>query len=242
MTQSTFTFYKFAIFVTGDTEYQHLHQLFKLIVSFRNCTFNVVYKMPQLRPRKPGSKPLQMINLPSKSKSIPTKDQDIALEVRRYLTKGYHYVLLIDDLEKSGQPQAQAIFSRYRAGLDSVLSATQCSQVSVHFLVNMLEAYYFADAQAIQAVLGIEVQDYSGDVESIPHPKGLLKQLYPGFNEIEDGGEILASLDVDHVLSNPETCASLRTLFAWCMKSIGQRPTAQFQLSSGKLFDVTKNQ
>ena len=47
---------------------------------------------------------------------------------------------------------------------------------SVHFLVNMLEAYYFAHAAATNGVLGTELEDFEGDVESIRHPKNDLKK------------------------------------------------------------------
>ena len=116
--------------------------------------------------------------------------------------------------------------------------------LSVHFLVYMLEAYYFADAQAINAVLGTTLEDYQGDVETIRHPKGDLKELYRdrGFDQKEHGGKILQQLDVEKVLSNPDTCASLRTLFAWCWKCLGQTPTDQYRLADGKLSEITRSQ
>ena len=81
--------------------------------------------------------------------------------------------------------------------------------------MNMLEAYYFADASAINAVLNTALGDYESDVESIRHSKNELKKAFAGFDEVEHGGRILARLDIPHVLSRPETCAALRTLFAW---------------------------
>ena len=115
-------------------------------------------------------------------------------------------------------------------------------RASVHFLVNMLEAYYFADAAAINAVLGTEMADFEGDVETIRHPKNELKRLHPGFDEIEHGGAIIESLDVPHVLSNPETCRSLRTLFGWCSRAIGREFTDVYQLANGSYFEVTRPQ
>jgi len=73
----------------------------------------------------------------------------------------------------------------------------------------------------VNAVLETRLTDYEGDVETIRHPKGGLKQIYSEFNEKEQGGLILDRLDVEKVLSNPNTCASLRTLFAWCLKALG---------------------
>ena len=54
----------------------------------------------------------------------------------------------------------------------------------------MLEAYYFADATTVNAVLQTQLTDYEGDVETIRHPKGELKQRYSGFNEKEHDGKI----------------------------------------------------
>lgn len=56
------------------------------------------------------------------------------------------------------------------------------------------------------------------------------------------GRQILAKLDVAHVLSRPETCASLRTLFGWCWRALGWTPTDQYQLVHGSYSDVTKGQ
>jgi hypothetical protein len=116
------------------------------------------------------------------------------------------------------------------------------SRASVHFFVHMLEAYYFADAKAINAVLGTELDDYEGDVETIPHPKNELKRLTPGFDEVQHGQEIVARLDVPHVLSSPDTCPSLRTLVGWCWAAIGERPTDLCQLANGRYHEITKPQ
>jgi hypothetical protein len=106
----------------------------------------------------------------------------------------------------------------------------------------MLEAYYFADAATVNSVSGTSLNDYKGDVATILHPKNDLKQIYSGFKEKEHGGQILARLNVEKVLSDPNTCASLRTLFAWCLKALGEVPTDKYQLSSGKLSEITKAQ
>ncbi len=79
----------------------------------------------------------------------------------------------------------------------------------------MLEAYYFADVKAVNAALGLDppLEDFTGDVETIRHPKNELKRLYPAFDEIDDGGKILDRLDVEYILSRPATCAWLRGCF-----------------------------
>ena len=63
------------------------------------------------------------------------------------------------------------MFGRYRSSLDTVLSKEQIPRAAVHFFVNMLEAYYLADTRAINDVLGTNLADFAGDVESIRHPK-----------------------------------------------------------------------
>src|SRR5262249_34694362 len=130
------------------------------------------------------------------------------------------YVLLIDDLEGDRAAQVKAVYDRYRSLLDTMLGNLK-DRASVHFLVNMLEAYYFADAQALNQILGTTLTDYEGDVEQIRHPKSELKQQVEGFDEIDHGRQIVEQLDVRHILSRPDTCASLRTLFVWCTKALG---------------------
>ena len=175
-------------------------------------------------------------------KAIPNKDAErIGFPARDYLQNSCTYVVLLDDLEYNRTDQAQQIFDRYRNVLDTILLDKK-HRASVHFLVNMLEAYYFADAETVNAVLGTSLTDYAGDVETIRHPKGELKQIYSEFNEKEHGGRILDRLNVEKVLSDPNTCASLRTLFAWCLKTLGETPTDKYQLLSGKLSEITKAQ
>jgi len=115
-------------------------------------------------------------------------------------------------------------------------------RAAVHFLIYMLEAYYFADANAINLVLSTDLIDYEGDVETIRHPKGELKKLVNGFDEVEHGGKILSLLDVEHVLSNSTTAASLRTLYQWCWTKMGQTPTDKYQLLKGNKCGLTQSQ
>lgn len=146
-------------------------------------------------------------------KIIPDKDQsEIGLPARRFLQQQSTFVVIVDDLERRRSAEIGEIFERYRLALDTMLGVHK-DRASVHFFVNMLEAYYLADAQAINAVLATSLNDYEGDVEDIPHPKNRLKSLSQDFDEVEHGAQIVAILDVPHVLSRPDTCASLRTLF-----------------------------
>lgn len=229
-------FLKFGLLVTGKTEEAHLPKLFSNLMKLGICSFEVIRKVEQLRVIT-SSKKLKVVGT---DKAIPDRDAErIGFPARSYLENPCSYVILLDDLEHDRSSQAQQIFERYRKIFDTILSDKK-HRASVHFLVNMLEAYYFADSESVNAVLGTSLQDYEGDVETIRHPKGELKKIYSGFNEKEHGGLILDLLDVEKVLSNPETCASLRTLFAWCLKAVGETATDKYQLQSGKLSDICR--
>ena len=152
-------------------------------------------------------------------------------------------MIVLDDLEYSRRDQAQDVFARYRRALDSVLGTCGFEAFgSVHFLVMMLEAYYFACPAVLKAVLGIEIPAVESDVELIPHPKNNLKSQCHGFDEKAHGRQIVPSLDMAAVLGNPQTCASMRTLFAWCIKAMGGTAGERFQLAEGVLFPATKDQ
>lgn len=246
-------FFQVGLIVTGKGEAwsqssknreDGLPRLFRPLTTTGKCTFQVVGRIGQRSPRTVTKSPKKPMVVGT-DKSIPDKDtNDISLPVRKYLESPCHYVLLVDDLEYARSQMANEVFQRYRQAVEHLLSSNdQRQRVAVHFLVNMLEAYYFADANTINQVLGTQLQDWPGDVETIRHPKNDLKQIYPGFDEIEHGvGEILPRLNLEHVLSNPETCASLRTLFRWCVEKIGDPITHKYQLLEGKLSEVTKSQ
>ena len=112
----------------------------------------------------------------------------------------------------------------------------------MHFLVNMLEAYYFADSRAVNSMLNTDLDDYEGDVETIRNPKNCLKDLHPGFDVVEDGCRIIGSLEILHVLSRGDTCSSLRTMFAWIYKAIGEPESELGQFLVGRYNDVTSGQ
>jgi uncharacterized protein YktA (UPF0223 family) len=235
-------FFRFGLIVTGKCEEKHLAKLFRSLTVY-GCTFQVIRRIGQLNP-KTSSKKRKVKQFVGSHKKLPIPEKDvyqISELTRNYLKKNpCSFVLLIDDLEYERTNIAQQVFDRYRQALDYLLDDNQKQRVSVHFLVNMLEAYYFADVNAVNSVLSTDLKDYEGDVETIRHPKGELKQLYKGFDEIEHGGQILSRLDVEQILSNPETCASLRTLYQWCWKSMGLAPTDKYQLVNGKLSEITQ--
>ncbi|MCL1471070.1 DUF4276 family protein [Argonema antarcticum] len=236
--QSCYFFY-FGLIVTGQGERDHIPKLFRSLMESGICYFEVIRKVEQLTSITSNKRKITMVG---SGQTIPNKDAErIGYPARDYLKKPCSYVVLLDDLEYDRAAQAQQIFERYKDALNTILK-NQKHRASVHFLVNMLEAYYFAHAEAINTVLGTSLTDYPGDVETIRHPKGDIKQIYRGFNEREDGGKILDSLDIEYVLSRPDTCASLRTLFAWCSKCLGESPTDKYQLLDGILSEITKPQ
>lgn len=243
-------FIRFGLIVTGKSESQHLPTLFRTLMATGMCSFKVI-RLSQQRGARTSKK--RRMKMAGKGKIIPTKDeQEIGLPARKYLNADHcRFLIFVDDLEHDRRSQAQQLFNRYRLALDTMLTEEQKRRASVHFLVNMLEAYYFADAQAMNQALKLNppLEDYSGDVETIRHPKNELKKLVAGFNEIEDGGKILERLNIEHVLSRSSTCAWLRTLFAWCVKVLERHPhyeyfslDEKYQLRGGKFSEVTRKQ
>jgi hypothetical protein len=178
-----------------------------------------------------------------RGKKIPDRDAtEIGLPARRFLTIDDTFVLLVDDLEADRSERRHEIFDRYRRALDTMLLPSQACRASVHFLVNMLESYFFANSAAVNSVLGTNLDDYEGDVETIRNPKARIRSIHPGYKVIDDGCRIIASLDVPHVLSRRDVCSSLRTIFAWVHKAIGEPDSELSPYLAGRRSDVTKAQ
>ena len=231
-------FVRFGLIVTGEGEEACLPHLFRSLAASGRCAFEVIRRIGQ---RSPVTSPRRTLRMAGTGKAIPDRDaEEIGLPARRYLSRACTFVVLVDDLEHERTASARGVFQRYRDALDTILRAQNSQQrASVHFLVNMLEAYYFADPAAINAVLGTDLTGFGGDVELIRNPKAELRNVAPGFRETTHGVEIVRRLDVPRVLSRPDTCASLRALFAWCWKAMGQPPTARYQLERGAYSIVT---
>lgn len=241
----------FGLFVTGVGEAQFLQKLFQAFRNVGPFRFRVVRKIEQLSPRTSDKKNVNL-TLPKTTKRLPTRDEALGLSVRGFLQEQTNRLaLVVDDLEYARSDSASGCFERYRHAIDTIINDPAIRRrVSVHFFVMMLEAYFFADAEAVNRGLGKEVltSDYTDDVEHIRHPKNQLKLLFQGYDEVRHGDMIIGRLDVEHVLSNPETCASLRTLFAWCVESILEfcpdfkNNFPDFQLDEGIQFPVTNGQ
>ena len=239
------TFLHFGLIVSGRGEAQFLPRLLRALTADGRCTLAVLSRIGQTSPRQEASLSKQ----DRQGKTIPNRDEEWAIWARAYLSpplegdRPDRFVLLVDDLESVRAANQQAVYDRYRLALDTILRPRALeARAAVHFLVMMLEAYYFGHAAAINAVLGLDLADEPGDVEAIEHPKNKLKTLYKGFDEVKHGRQIVDRLDLAHVLSNPTTCASLRTLVAWCQKAKGVLFGDEFRLADGRLSDVTQGQ
>lgn len=227
---------RFGLIVTGETEEKCLPTLFRILASGGSCSFTVIRRIGQRSPIRSERRKLQMVGT---GKTIPDKDaEQIGLPARQFLWSKGDFVILVDDLEASRSDDVGAVFGRYREALDAILRERLAAKAAVHFLVNMLEAYYFADANAVNRVLRTDLEDFDGDVETIRHPKNELKSIYAGFDEKKHGASIVKELDVSHVLAQEERCASLRTMFEWASVAAGR--TAW--LPKGRLHDTTKGQ
>ena len=232
-------FFQFGLIVTGRGEAEFLPDLFRSLAATGRCSFRVIRRIGQ---RSPILSPQRRLRMMGSGKQIPSMDEaEIGLPARTFLSSDDRYVLLIDDLEADRSNDIQQVFDRYRLALDTVLK-DQAHRASVHFLVNMLEAYYFAAARAVNAVLGIDLDDFEGDVETIRNPKGRLKGLCPGFDEREHGRLIVERLDVLHVLSRADACCSLRTIFAWIYTAIEEPDSEIRSLLGGCHSETTKGQ
>lgn len=232
----------FGLIVTGEGEEEFLASLLRRHLTAHGCRFKVIRRIGQRSPITSGKKRLEMMG---SGKAIPDRDvTEIGLPARRFLAENPDaYVILIDDLEHPMAGQHEQKYRRYRDVFDRLLRGDEAwRRASVHFLVMMLEAYYFAHAEALNQVLGTELNDHEGDVEAIRHPKNDLKKRVFGFREKEHGKQICESLDLDHVLGNPDTCASLRTLLAWCIEALDAERGARFCLCGGRLHPVTRAQ
>ena len=237
---SEWRFVYFGLIVTGKGEREFLPDLFRSVAASGRCTFKVIRRIGQ---RGPITSPKRKLRMLGSGKEIPDRDaNEIGLPARSFLSSRDRYVLLIDDLEPDRSEAIREVFGRYRAALDTVLSEEQVRRSAVHFLVNMLEAYYFADTRAVNEVLGTELSDFAGDVESIRHPKNELKKLSHGFDERDHGRQVVRRLDVPHVLSREDTCASLRTMFAWIYSAIGELEGTDARLLEGRYSEVTRSQ
>lgn len=214
---------EFGLIVTGKSEKSHIENLFRELSARGYCFFQSIHIIQQLSPIT--SRKRKQPSIVGTANSLPARDQELALRARRFLRKkSCRYVIVIDDLERKRVDQANDVYQHYRTALDNekILSPQERQRSAVHFLVNMLEAYFFADPQAVNKALkpAILLQELDGDVEKIGNPKAVLKEHCKKYREIQDSGKVLNTISLTRVLENPECCKSLRTLVAWCIAAL----------------------
>lgn len=234
-------FFHVGLIVTGKSESEFLPQLLRALTADRRCSLSVIARVGQLSPFSSVKKQLRVTG--TSRYILPEDATKIGGPARSFLQqKGADaLVILVDDLEHDRRKDRRAIFQRYREALDT-MTGPHYTRASVHFLVNMLEAYYFADTRPLRTLFDLDIADHEGDVETIRHPKNDLKALVPGFREVEHGRAIVQLLELEHVLDRVDTCCSLRTLVSWCLRKFGTPPGARFALSHGALDLVTGRQ
>jgi hypothetical protein len=232
-------YFRFGIVVTGRGEELFLAELFRSLTVRGNCRFEVIARILQLRPI---TSPKRFLQMTGTGKQLTNRDEELGLVARRYLASHANaFVILVDDLEYDWREQIRPVYDRYRTAL-TAMTGKQSSRTSVHFFVYMLEAYYFADTTAVNAVLDTTLTDHNGDVEEIRHPKQDLKVCALHFDEIDHGREIVRRLNLPQVLSSPRTCRALRSLVGWCCRAMALPFTDEFQLLHGEFHAVTSPQ
>lgn len=242
--ESTWRFVRIGLVVTGEGERDFLTHFFRAVEATGHAKFCPIYKAGQ----RSAMSEKQIVKYGKRGKIIPSKDETIVLAMRRFVAKDNNHAIWIDDLESARRQTAQSHFDRMKKALDTIIGhqANLRSRCSVHFLVNMLEAYYFAQASIVNEVLGTTLADHVGDCENISHPKNELKRLAKAsdrtFDETTDGAKIVPKLDLQAILSNPLNHCALRTLVAWCWEAIDEPRTNTFQLLDGLYWDVTSRQ
>lgn len=248
---------EFIIAVTGHAEVDCVPILLRRVLPEWACGAQIekvrrVPQRPRLRIR--GRKGGQLIE-------GMDDHQRLVREVPKLLGGGKaRFFVWIDDLESGEDRQnPQPHFNYYRELMDGGIHEPLRSRCSIHFLANMLEAYFLADTAAVNQVdispsgqsgqpQFLSLADHSGDCESIKNPKAVLKDAVnqecptSKFDEIAHGHAIVRKLNLDHILSNPQTCRALRTLVAWCWEAIGEPRSDKFRLTDGVYWDITAGQ
>jgi len=250
---------KFHLLLTGRGEREFITQFLRPIVKDQNEVWTAqggqfvdFDEVPEfIGQHSPNKLNLPALKVVGTHKKIPTVLEDkVSLKTWSWLRDDPHcFVLLIDDLESSRAHMAREIFMNYRAALDKALDTPALrARASVHFFVNMIEAYYFTHPEVVNDVLGTHLDEPVIDVEEIDHPKNeldaRLKTIDSSkkFKEIDHGAEIVNRLDIERILGNPKTCRALRTLIGWCRHRLGAVFDDRWQLAHGEFHPLTRDQ
>jgi hypothetical protein len=243
MVESTWRFVHIGLIVTGRGEEEFVVDFLRQLRETGHCDVKILRFVGQRNPQSEKKRQKAL----AAGTIIPDSDEKIGLEIRRWLNRSdLHYAIWLDDLESAMRSFVKQKFERLRTAGDAMLTPVpECkNRYGVHFFVNMLEAYYFADIDAVNSALNLALQPHADDCENIRHPKNELKMLAGkgAFDEKADGARIVAQLNLETILSSPEHCRALRTLVAWCWEAIGEPRDERFHLASGQFWDVTAAQ
>lgn len=236
------------LFVTGEGEEAFLATFFRQLRHFESGDVIITadYAFPQITVATSAKK------LAKHGKEVLEKIDKAAVKKIRplLLTSTEHYAVLVDDLETERRFLAESQFNFYQEQIHRILDARPeiKNRFSVHFFVNMIEAYYFKHPEVANEVCGTLLDEHPGDVENIRHPKNRLKDLVSKldrgqkFDEVVHGAAIAKKLDLPKVLEHPQHCRALRTLVAWIWEAIGRERGKEYQLQHGLYWDVTATQ
>lgn len=233
---------EFILAVTGHTEVKCAARIVRKSLPNlpRRVEVDVVRRVPQ-RPR------IRLRNkTPTRSQIIPDH-QKLALDLPKLLAQNPdRYFLWLDDLEKGEDRQNPTSHYRYyRDLIEGAVTGDFRRRCSVHFLVNMLENYFFGHTSVVNEVLKTSLTDHDGDCENIRSAAGKLNEFAKSvsqssqYHKTTHGTEIARKLDIERILGNPQTCRALRTLVAWCWNTVGEQPTGRFQLAEGSFWSIT---
>ncbi|ODA33683.1 DUF4276 family protein [Planctopirus hydrillae] len=236
------------LFVTGEGEETFLATFFRQLRHFESGEVIITadYAFPQITVSTNAKK------LAKHGKEVLEKiDKATVKKIRPWLlTSTGHYAVLVDDLETERRFLAESQFNFYQEQIHRILDAQPeiKNRFSVHFFVNMIEAYYFKHPEVVNQVCKTLLGEYPGDVENIRHPKQeidkAIRSIDPKekFREIKHGASIAKKLDLRKVLENPQHCRALRTLVAWIWEAMGRKRSQEYQLEQGLYWDVTVTQ
>lgn len=255
--------YRFGLIVTGEAEEKGISGLFKSLTMTGLCSFSVICRIHQSRKSTNlinKSLPVARVVRTIKPETRPEPDKDeleISYPAKKFLNgtkpNERRFVILLDDLEHDRLNDMKEIFEHLLFILRKAMNDEQRTRASVHFLVMMMEAYFFADAAALKKILNLDREDYKEDVEMIRNPKSDFKDILSSCNgisykETEHGVSLLKAVNIEKVLSNPKTCASLRSLFKWCVSKLNNHPQfhtvaiPDFKLADGIVSALTDGQ
>lgn len=249
----------FKLFLTGDVEQRSVREILRQIVADQNQTWTESGGQPVefdsqcefVKQQTPRKGVIESLKMTGTAKNLPTVlEERISLPALAWLRNNPDgFVILIDDLESSRRNIAPEVFKNYRLALNKTLFSEELrNRASVHFFINMLEAYYFTQPEVVNPILGIDLVEPSSDVEEINHPKNRLDSLMKQrdasakFKEIEHGSAIIGQLNLERVLNNPKTCRSLRTLVGWCRHRLGATFDQRWRLVDGEFHPLTRDQ